>query len=229
MFCVCRPGASVGTSPTAWPTAYTRRRQIADGGLGMHARVLGIGGALALAFLLSGCGGPGASAQTESVTESASAKPSQPAANASPSVRIPLLVPTILPPLPGFKYQTLPQGDTAALATVASYAVHPESVEGALVRLVYRGSQNVGGVYVLRLRTEYPVSDDMLEVMIQEWGQKPGTASTVAGKSVWQVDGARGSKSGAVVLAYGQDVVLIWGADLSNARELARMFIESSD
>ena len=150
----------------------------------------------------------------------------------SPTPSLRAIAATVLPealltPINGLQYAPPAAGDAATLAVIASYAAHPSSLGGALVRTItYRG-RPVGGIEILRLSVSVPTTQitGTGYAMLKEYAQKAPTSATLAGRPVQQVDAARGTKIGAVLWIAGTDVYIIWSSGVKDARTIGAAYL----
>ena len=117
---------------------------------------------------------------------------------------------------------------------VLTHAVNPaaaaELISGFLARTVTYQGHLVGGIEILRLHKQLAVNDrdDFLKNALAEFSQGAPVPSKIADVRVWQVDGARGTKVGAVSWFHANDMVILWSSGVADARRLATAYISAS-
>jgi hypothetical protein len=138
--------------------------------------------------------------------------------------------------IPGLDYAAAPDSasDAQRIETLLANSSDPRSltalVSGFISRiLTYKGNL-VGGAEVTRLRRDPAEAerDDIVSAFLADFSQGTPSRSTIGDTSVWQVEGARGTKVGAVAWLDGNDVVLMWSSGLADARKLAAAYIAAS-
>jgi hypothetical protein len=179
------------------------------------------------ALILGGCSSSGSgSASTGSPSVSATASASSSATPSGPAwVTLPE---SALPALPGLVYAKGTVTDEEALAAVRSSTARPETVYGYLGRAITSQDQQIGGVQITRLREAVPSAErtKLAAATLKDFAQQTPSTSTIAGQEVQQADKARGTEVGTVLWVDGKDIVIVYAQGLSEARKLAKVFIE---
>jgi hypothetical protein len=101
--------------------------------------------------------------------------------------------------------------------------------EGAVSRTLTLDGNPVGAVALVRFTDELSISelDDVPAGILEAFGQRAVTESTIKGITVYEVDKARGEQVGAIAWRDGRDVILTWSTTLRGARIIATRYIDA--
>jgi hypothetical protein len=192
--------------------------------------------AVAVTGVLTACS-TGTSSPTAS-TPSTSLTSSSAGASASPSDAAALvaLPESALAPIPGLDYAAVPGAgsDAAQAQSFLSHTADPAKaaamLSGFLSREITYKGQAVGGIELIRLRRALSASDAdaVVEGLLGEFGQATPTASNVGTQRVWQVDGARGTKLGAVAWIAHNDIGLVYSSGLADTRKIVAAHLQAA-